>query len=265
MSARQLIVLGLALVAAIGALLLIRGMGNRPAPQEQAQTIAGQEVVVAARDLPQGAALQASDYTTRLFPQASVSPQFIQAGARDLTGAVTRRAFVAGEPITTGSVIQPEGQGFLAAQLPPGYRAVAVEIEAQTAAGGFVHPNDRVDVIVTTRTQVRDGRGGEDVRSDIILEDVRVLAIDDNVQPQTSGDEPEQLKAEVAVLELSAQDARTLAMADELGSISLVLRGVEAEPPGMRAPSAARGGAAMSQRSGAVRVHAFGTVTEGGR
>jgi pilus assembly protein CpaB len=263
MSARQLIVLGVALLAAIGALLLIRGMGANSAPPEApGEAIAGEQVLVAAHPIAQGAALTEGDLVARLFPQASINPQFIRAAQQpEMVGAVTRRAFLQGEPIVQGSVIQPDGRGFMAAQLPPGYRAVAVEIELISAAGGFIQPNDRVDVIATTR--IRETNGNERVFSNTLLEDVRVMALDDKVQTQESGQEPERVEAHVAVLELSARDAEALAQADELGTISLSLRGVESEPPGMRAPSAGRN--VVAQRSTTVRVHAYGTVSDGGR
>lgn len=271
MSARQLIVLVVAAIAAIGALLLIRGMGSQgDAPAEQAAApIAGEQVLVAARDIQQGASLAPSDLAVRLFPQDSVSPSFVRLSAQpsaqaDMVGSVTRRAFAAGEPITTGSVIQPEGRGFMAAQLAPGYRAVAIEIQAQSAAGNYIQPNDHVDVIVTQRVQVRDGSGaGEQARSDIVLQDIRVLALGENTQTQTAGEAPQQTEASVAVLEMTAEDARILALADEMGDIRLALRGVEVETVGMR--TARSTGAALTQNSGAVLVHAFGSVSGGGR
>ncbi|HVZ99419.1 MAG TPA: Flp pilus assembly protein CpaB [Caulobacterales bacterium] len=268
MSARRLIVLGVAFLAAIGALLLIKGMGARPAPhQAQAEAIAGQQVLVALHDIQQGAALTAGDFGPRLFPQASVTPQFISAGQQsDYVGAVTRRAFVAGEPLLRASVIQPNDRGFMAAQLEPGYRAVAVKIESKTAAGDFIQPNDHVDVILTSRITVRgENDSREQVRSEVILEDVRVLAIGDKVQTQTAGEAPEQTTGETAVLELTAGDARVLAQADAMGDVTLALRGVQNEPPGLRQPSAARGLPSQAQHAaGQVRIHAFGVVTEGG-
>jgi pilus assembly protein CpaB len=268
MSARQLIVLVVAGIAAVAALLLIRGMGSRDeAPAEQADQISGEQILVAARDVPQGSALTPSDLAVALFPQRSVAPSFVRLSAQpsaqaDFVGAVTRRSFAQGEPITSAAVVQPEGRGFMAAQLAPGYRAVAVEIEAETAAGGYIQPNDHVDVIVTTRLQSRDGGSGEQVNSSIILEDVRVLALGDTTQTQTSGEGPEPIQAGVAVLELTAEDARTLALADELGTINLALRGVQVETVGMRAPSSGR---SLTQRTGAVLLQQYGTVSGGGR
>jgi pilus assembly protein CpaB len=266
MSARQLIVLVIAAIAAVGALLLIRGLGARQAEQTaaEAEQIAGQQVLVAARDIPQGAALAPSDLAVALFPTSSVSPSFVRldqnpSAQADFVNGVTRRAFVQGEPIVASSVVQPDGRGFLAAQLEPGFRAIAIEIEAITAVGGFIQPNDHVDVIMTARVSSREG-GGEQTRSEIVLRDVRVLALGDRTNTQESGEAPEIVEAGVAVLELSAEDARLLAQADEMGTISLALRGVQAETVGMNAPSSGR---QVSQQSGAVRMHAYGVVVGG--
>lgn len=264
MSARQLIVLVIAGIAAIGALLLIRGMGSRSAETTEAvEPIAGEQVLVVSRDIPQGAALVPSDLQVRLFPEASVAPQMVRLSQQpsaqaEFVGAVTRRPFVQGEPIVTGSVQQPEGRGFMAAQLDPGFRAVAIEIDMNTAVGGFIQPNDHVDVIMTGSTT--GGGGRDEVQSAIVLEDIRVLALNDVVQPQTSGDAPTRTEATVAVLELGAEDARVLAEADGRGDISLALRGVEMETVGAHRPRAQRTGS-----SGAVRMHAFGNLSVGGR
>jgi pilus assembly protein CpaB len=261
MSARQLIVLAIAAIAAVGALFIIRAMGaQRAAPEVETSAIAGEQILVAARDIQQGVALQPGDLKVALFPTETVTPAFIRVGSEpsaqsDYVGAVTRRTFAQGEPITQGSIVQPDGRGFMAAQLEPGYRAIAVEIEASTAVGGFLQPNDRVDVIVTTTAAGENGR--QMVLSDIVLQDVRVLALGEHTNGQTAGAEQERIEASVAVLELTAEDARALALADEAGQISLALRGVQAETVGIERSDRSGGG-------GGVRVHAFGTVSGGG-
>ncbi|UPT63992.1 MAG: Flp pilus assembly protein CpaB [Hyphomonadaceae bacterium JAD_PAG50586_4] len=264
MSARQLIVLGVAALAAVLALILIRGvMGGRQAePTAAAAPIAGEQVLVLTRDVAQGAALTPSDLGVALFPQGSISQAYVRISSQpsaqaDFVGAITRRPFVAGEPITTTSVVQPEGRGAMAALLQPGFRAVAIEIDPETAVGGYIQPNDHVDVLVTHT----DNSGGTDqVRSDVVLEDIRILALGDTTQPTNGGEGPTKVVAGVAVLELSAEDARALAMAGELGTVSLALRGVEAETVGMSASNSRHG---VSQQSGAVRVHAYGNVVGG--
>jgi len=266
MSARQLIVLVVAAIAAIGALLLIRGMGgnNAETTAAEGEPIAGEQVLVAARDIAQGAALTPSDLAVALFPEGSVSQSFVRLSAQpsaqaDFVGGVTRRAFVAGEPITSNYVVQPEGRGFMAAQLEPGYRAVSIEVARETAAGGYIQPNDRVDVIMSHKFQ--EG-SQERVSSEIILEDIRVLALGDTTQTQTSGEAPQSIDAAVAVLEMTAEDARTLALADQLGDVTLALRGVQVDTVGMTSQRRRSG---VGQSSGAVRIHAYGTVSGGGR
>ena len=269
MSPRQIIVLVVAAIAAIGALLVIRGMGahrETAAAGPAAPPIAGQQVLVAAHDVQQGAALAPGDLAVALFPTSSLSPTFIRvdqnpSAQTQYVGAVTRRAFAQGEPITLGSVVQPDGHGFMAAVLQPGFRAVAVEVARKDSAGGYIQPNDHVDVIVTSRQNGEAG-GGQQVHSDIVLQDVRVLAMGDATQTSTTGEHPTASDANIAVLELSADDARTLALADGMGDISLALRGVQAETVGLHTGHSS---GSLTQSSGGVKIHAFGTVTGGGR
>lgn len=264
MSPRQIIVLVIAAIAAVGALLVIRGMGSRSAATDRPATaVAGVQVLVAARNIGQGAALTPSDLAVATFPEAAVTPAFVSINGQpsaqsDLVGAVTRRAFVQGEPIILSSVVKPDGRGFMAAQLEPGYRAVAVEIEANTAVGGYIQPNDHVDVLMTAHNT----GDSSSARSDIVLRDIRVLAIGDHTDTQAAGDKPEQIEASTAVLEMTASDARILALADQMGDISLALRGVQAETVGM-----SRGGSSsdFSSGEGGVLIHAFGTVSGGRR
>ncbi|GAM98414.1 flp pilus assembly protein RcpC/CpaB [alpha proteobacterium U9-1i] len=263
MSARQIIVLVVAAVAAIGALLLIRGMGAREAEPTAAAPVVGEEVLVAARDLPQGAALQPSDFRVVAFPNEAVSAGMLRAAAQsELVGAVTRRSFVQGEPLTTVAVMQPNGRGFMAAVLEPGLRAISIPVDTETAAGGFIQPNDRVDVIVTYEVEAQ-GEASAMTMSEILLEDVRILALDDKVDTQTSGGAPERLQPAVAVLELNPDDARVLANAEQRGDISLALRGVETETVALRG-SSRRAGTLGGGASTEVRVHAYGNVRSGG-
>ncbi|MFZ2028705.1 MAG: Flp pilus assembly protein CpaB [Vitreimonas sp.] len=268
MSARQIIVLVVAAIAAIGALLVIRGMGahRETAAAPTAPPIAGQQVLVAAHDVQQGAALAPGDLAIALFPTSSLSPTFVRidqnpSAQTQYVGAVTRRAFAQGEPITLGSVVQPDGHGFMAAVLQPGFRAVAVEVARKHSAGGYIQPNDHVDVIVMSRQNGEAG-GGQQIHSDIVLQDVRVLAMGDATQTPAAGDHPVSSDANIAVLELSADDARTLALAEGMGEISLALRGVQAETVGLHT---GHGTNSFTQSSGGVKIHAFGTVTGGGR
>ena len=270
MSPRQLIVLAIAALAAIAAVFTgLHLTAPPPAPTEQAVAVEGQQVLVITRDMPQGTVLQASDLEWRGFSAASIGASFVQETSSpealtEYVGAVARRAFAAGEPVIQGAVIQKGAQGVLAAQLPPGYRAVAIEVSEVSSVGGFIQPNDRVDVILTTTREGSGAEGQDEVLSDVILEDVRVLTVGPESRPVDTEEGAERISADTAVLELTQRDARTIALASELGTLRLALRGVEAEPPQMDVPSAQRWKAeALEQRSEEVppvRVHAYGTV-----
>jgi pilus assembly protein CpaB len=277
MSARQLIVLGIAIIAAIGALFFIQSM-NRTAPQAAASSPAGTgapRVLVAAKPLRPGQAVAQSDLAWQPFPADGINSSYYteQAAASaltDLVGAVSRREFLPGEPVTQGSLIKRGEAGFLAAQLPPGYRAVGVSIKPAGFSGGFIQPNDRVDAILTRSVQVGIGdQMVSEIRSSTILQNVRVLTVGEASQSAEGEGPPAPLDAATATLELTQADAEALLLAEELGDISLVLRGVEEEPPQLRAPSSAVAGApALEQRprpdnsAVGVRVHSFGATSE---
>jgi pilus assembly protein CpaB len=271
MSVRQLIVLGVALLAAVGALFMVRSLSGRRA-EVAAPTVAqvGPRVLVAARDVPAGQALQPADMEWRIWAQTALSENFVQEtkdpkALESYTGAVPRQALLQGEPIVATRVVQPGDKGFMAAIVQPGFRAVAVPISAESAVAGFIMPNDRVDILLTRKVQIAGGDGGstEEARSDIILQDVRVLAIEDTFRSPSGDSADDPIRGDVATLELSTRDAETLALANELGDVSLLLRGVENETGAMAARSSSRRGAgalAQSVSGEDIKVHAFGAV-----
>lgn len=271
MSPRQLIVLAVAFIAAIGALVVIRGMNASPPDREEvAAPIEGQQVLVVTRDVQQGASVNAGDLAWRLFPNASVGQQFVRQSqspdaTTELQGAVALRNFTSGEPVTEGALILPGDRSMFSALVAPGYRAVSIEVDPESAAGGFIQPNDRVDVMSTVKVDVNGADGSEEqARSAVVLADVRVISIGGSVSRPAGAEAPEATSESVAVLELSPQDARILEAADAQGAISLALRGVAADTADLRVPSAAPGGASQGAGAGGgVLIHAFGRV--GGR
>jgi pilus assembly protein CpaB len=232
MSPRQIITLGIALLAALGALFMVRGMAGRGEKEVAAPVVAvqGPRVLVAAKDIGAGATLQPTDMEWRVWAETGLSPNFIKDSdgsgtLEELSGAVARQDLVAGEPIVRTRAIKPGEQGFMAAILTPGYRAVAVPISEEAAAAGYIMPNDRVDVIVTRKVTLLDALGGsgEESRSGIALENVRVLAIDSTYKAE-KGEEPKTIEGSVALLELSPRDVEALSLADQMDEISLALR-----------------------------------------
>src|SRR6202022_4810207 len=101
-----------------------------------------------------------------------------------LTGAIARVPFADGEPIRESKLIHANGAGYMAAILPTGMRGVSTDISPETGAGGFILPNDHVDVILTRRDRDQEQANGgmESHVSETILTNVRVLAIDQTVE-----------------------------------------------------------------------------------
>src|SRR6202044_2433954 len=122
-----------------------------------------------------------------------------------------RSPFIAGEPIREPKLIKADGSGFMAAILPSGMRAISTEISPETGAGGFILPNDRVDVILSRHEKNPDRTNPTDViNSEILLSNIRVLAID---QAPREKDGKNPVVGKTATLELKPAQAELLARA----------------------------------------------------
>ena len=148
-----------------------------------------------------------------------------QPGAiESLAGSIARYPFVNGEPIREAKLVNAKGSGFMAAILPSGMRAISTQISPETGAGGFILPNDHVDVILTRRDKDADkAAGGDTHSSEIILTNIRVLAIDQNVQEK---DGQKVVIGKTATLALTPRQTETLAVSQQLGTLSLALRSI---------------------------------------
>ena len=161
--------------------------------------------------------------------------------------------FAAGEPIREAKLIKTNGSGFMAALLPAGMRAISTEISPETGAGGFILPNDHVDVILSRRDREAEKLSGIEVhRSETLLTNVRVLAIDQNIEEKNG---QRVVVGKTATLELSPRQAETLALGRQLGPLSLALRSMvdngsaveaEREKPASRPLNIVRYGVSMS-------------------
>jgi pilus assembly protein CpaB len=121
-------------------------------------------------------------------------------------------------------LVNAKGSGFMAAILPTGMRAVSTQISPETGAGGFILPNDHVDVILSRRAGDADKSGGGDARtSETVLSNIRVLAIDQNVEEKNG---QKVVVGKTATLELTPGQAETLVLSQQLGSLSLALRSI---------------------------------------
>jgi pilus assembly protein CpaB len=252
----RILILAVALAAAIGAVVIVRGMSKAqtstvvvaaaPAAVEKPTA----QVLVAKRDLPAGTKLVADDMTWQAWPQESLNPAFIihsaapkprgeaaritataadiaktAVGAPDpaletLVGGVVRERILANEPMTDRKVVHAGSAGIMAVTLEPGMRAIAVPLSAETAAGGFILPGDHVDVVQSRQLEGQAAGGGKHVISSTVLKNVKILAIDQNLTaPKGSS-----VIGATATLELDPQQAEVLIEAKAQGELTLVLR-----------------------------------------
>ena len=222
---RNWILLAIAVVIGLVAVLIANawfsGMEDRQEQTAQRQELT--RIVVASSPLEFGARLtqqniRLQDWPTNAVPQGAFST-LSEALKND---RVALRALVQGEPILASNVSGADGRATLAALLPAGMRAVSVPIDDVRGVSGFVLPGTLVDVLLTRKIP-GDGATAEDMRSDVILENVQVLAID-----QIASDKQAEPKvARTATLAVSLFDAQRLALAEKIGTLSLALRRIE--------------------------------------
>ena len=159
----------------------------------------------------------------------------------DYIGAVVREPILAGEPIVARKIVRAGDSGFMAAYLEPGMRAMAIRVTVETAAGGFILPGDRADVLLTRQVKMPAGSAsGEDTKfvSATVMQNVKVLAID---QATRAADDAQAVVGATATLEISGRDAEVLALAKSEGELSLVLRSyADTAGPSGRTPAATR-------------------------
>jgi pilus assembly protein CpaB len=227
MNLMRFAILGVAFIAAAAAVLLARGMmgGGTPVTQAAPAPVTTIEILVASKDIAPGHALDADLVHWESWPKKSVpAVGFITKETQpDLTkavmGVVVRAPLVSGQPVTEASIVHAGATGFLAATIKPGLRAIGVPVNADTSAGGFILPNDRVDVMLS-----RDVSGGASIKNFetiTILRDVRVLAVDQTAQPAK---DQQSVVGKTATLELTPDQAELLARSQQMGVLSLALR-----------------------------------------
>lgn len=252
-------------------------------------------VLVAAKDLQPGQRLTESDLDWKDWPVDEVNPAFITDGTTplpsaeaagdpapaarpegavasvtraasnlatggakaDYVGSVVREPILAGEPIVGRKIVRAGDSGYMAAYLEPGMRAMAIRVTVETAAGGFILPGDRVDVLLTRETTLSNMGAQEGDRSKFasstVMQNIKVLAID---QSTRAGDDEQAVVGATATLEVGPRDAEALALAKSEGELSLVLRSYAdtGGPSGRVAPVVRQSSAIRVYRGGAPEV-----------
>lgn len=277
MSPMRLIILLVAAGAAIAAVFLVRSAGA-PKPAAAAEVVKREEaptkqILVAKNAIPIGKFVAAEDLKWQAWPESSPTGAFIEQtkvpeGLEKTVGAVAVFDLVEGEPVTLTKLVQPGDSSFLAAMLSPGTRATSIEISPETAAGGFILPNDRVDVLVIRElAETNEGGSAQKVRADLLLTNIRVLAIDGIYAPLKAEGENATGQAAAligtrATLEVAERDVVVLNAAKKAGELALSLRSIT----DMQGPAGATGygrayRAGAAQSSDSIRIYRYGNET----
>src|SRR5882757_9794671 len=228
MNTARIVVLVIAIGAGGVAAYLASGSDKEVAAPAAVQHLPTMDVLVAKDDINLGQTVAAESLQWQTWTESSASGSFIRKKDRpdaitQIVGSIARAPFIAGEPIREQKLVKANGSGFMAAILPSGMRAVSTEISAETGAGGFILPNDRVDVILSKREKNPDGKGADVVQSEIILSNIRVLAID---QAPKEKEGINALVGRTATLELKPEQAEMLTRSRQSGTLALALRSI---------------------------------------
>jgi pilus assembly protein CpaB len=240
MNTKRLILIGVLAIAALVIFTQVKKLGApAPAVPTQAlkpvvQKVKYVKVLVAAQNLPLGSRLTEAAFEWKNWPAEAVSEAFISNELRpnantELLNSIVRTPIVLGEPINEAKLVKAGDSGVMAALLRPGMRAVTTRISVDTAAGGFIQPGDRVDIILTQtiqRNRNNNNQNGDQQTfvSDTVFENVHVLAIDQTFA--TTAESGATKIGSTATFEMSQEDAELLQEAVAKGDLSLTLRGM---------------------------------------
>jgi len=192
--------------------------------------------MVAATELKPGDNLGPKMLTWQDWPQKAVRPEHLVEGVADsgaLAGAMVRVSVAKGEPLLLAHLVKRGDQGIMAALIAPGLRAVTIAVTASSGLAGFVGPGDRVDILLTASVPGSNpGSGGNRIVGQTVVEGVRVLGIDQRVEPVSAAalqDEARFAPPTTVTLEVTPKQAETIAVAQEIGKLTLSLRDLQAQ------------------------------------
>ncbi len=201
----------------------------QPAPSRNA-------LLAALHPLPSGTLLREGDIGWKEIAATDLRPGQLLRGdvsETEFLGAITRRDYAEGEPMSASELVKPSDRRFLSAVLRPGRRAVSISVDAPQTASGLVLPGDYVDVILTQN--FGDNIAGAEHRSvgETVLRNVRVVAVDQSLgnatKPagQTGVVSADAHVPKTITLELSERQAQVLSVAIQLGKLQLAVRPLE--------------------------------------
>jgi len=228
---KMALLVGALVVALISAITARNMFSGASAPQAAAlpQSVpTGPEVLVATRTLPVGTIIGPDTLRFQPWPKDLIQDAYYLRGTQDqqkLVGTVVRYAVTAGQPLTQGALVAPGDRGFLAAALGPGMRAVTVSVSAQSGVAGFVFPGDRVDLVLTQ--DVAGGGDGPPLKvSETVIRNLRVLATDQRTSKENEEGKTDVHTFSTVTIEATPKIAEKIAVAQNIGQLSLSLRSI---------------------------------------
>jgi len=233
MDRKKVLLLAVALLVAAFTAFAARSLfagGAAPQAKAVAAQSTGPKVLVAQRALPVGTIITADSVSFQGWPDQMVKDAYYVEGTADMSkllGTVVRFPITAGQPLTQGSLVAPGDRGFLAAALGPGMRAITIPVSAKTGVGGFVFPGDRVDLMLTQDVKGQGAGSGDSLRTtETILRNLRVLATDQATDSEVVDGKTVVHAFRTVTLEVTPRIAEKVAVAQEIGQISLSLRSI---------------------------------------
>lgn len=234
MRGRTLFLFAIALLLAGGTAILVHSwLAQRPvvAAASPPPPPPQKSIFVARRAIARGQILRTPDLAARPWPDGAITGDYVLADAaaeKSLAGAVAREPFAAGEPISRSKIVTPGERGFVAAVLRPGMRAVSIPVDVTADVSGFVFPGDRVDLLITLPVPQSGAAesGYQHKAAETVLRDLRVIAIDQRIDTKNS----EAVLARTVTLEVTPKQSQIVAVAADIGKLSLSLRSLASAP-----------------------------------
>ena len=233
MQRRNLIIVGLAVVLGLFAVVLVNGYfsGMQARQEREAEQQQLAKIVVASQEMSFGTPIGPQNLKLANWPASAVPVgAFTSVEEASKSGAVALRSIVPGEPVLRSKISGADGRAVLSANLPVGKLAYAIPVTEVAGVAGFVRPGDRVDVILTRQIPGKGAEAATDKMADVILEGVPVLAVDQDLNDQST----KAAVAKTATLEVDSYGAQKLALGIQLGTLSLALRNVADQATGSR-------------------------------
>lgn len=229
MKPARIVLLAVALGAGgLAAFFAVNSGPKEPTTQVAEPVVESTKVLIATQTIGIGERLSTEMLEWQAWPEDALRPEFVTSEAvpdalTQLDGVVARFEIFIGEPIREAKLVRAD-QGYLSAVIGQGMRGVSVRVSAVSGAGGFIVPNDRVDVIVTQPSAFGDV-------SQTILTNARVLALGARLGEKGATGEATEAGVifeddTIATLELTPTQAETIVNAQKVGELSLVLRSV---------------------------------------